>query len=172
LPGDASAQRPLRRGLSSSVSRKAYTKLTLSRSKKHKEEAVQHHNSDAVLEKLVSPCLLDATSTAEPFTTSSVYYDGEWMVLQANEFTKWLNSLLTPPEELNSTTALTKGCKHNIRQEQFPFLLAKYEAYHLQSDVVRITLNGICFVIQNYTSKYVASVNPSLDYFELCYCLK
>jgi hypothetical protein len=120
----------------------------------------------------VSPDLFDSTSTAEPFTTSFVYYGGEWMVQQENKFTKWLNSLLTPPEELNSTTALIKGCKHNIQQEQFRFLLAKYEAYHLQSDVVRIRLNGICFVIENYTNKYVASVNPSLDYFELCYCLK
>jgi hypothetical protein len=65
------------------------------------------------------------------------------MVLQANEFTKWLNSLLTPPEELSSTTALPKGCKHNIQQEQFPFLLAKHEAYHLQGDVVRIRLNNV-----------------------------
>jgi hypothetical protein len=32
------------------------------------------------------------------------------MVQQEKEFTKWLNSLLTPPEELNSTTALPKGC--------------------------------------------------------------
>jgi hypothetical protein len=105
----ASAQRPLRRGSSSSIPRKAFTKLTLSTSKKQKEEAIQLHNPDAVLNKLANPGLFEATNTAEPFTTSSVYYDEEWMVQQEKEFTKWLNSLLTPPEELNCTTALPKG---------------------------------------------------------------
>lgn len=113
LPIGASARRPLRRGLSS-IPQTAYTKLTLSTSMKQKEEAVQLHNPDDVLNKLANPGLFEATNTSEPFITSSVYYDEEWMVQQEKEFTKWLNSLLTPPEELNSTTALPKGCKLNI----------------------------------------------------------
>jgi len=105
----------------SSVPRTPCTKLTLSKTKKQKEESVQLHDPDAVLNKLANPGLFEATNTTEPFTTSSVYFDEEWMVQQEKEFTKWLNSLLTPPEELSSTTALPKGCKNNIQQEQYPF---------------------------------------------------
>lgn len=94
----------------SSIPQRAVTKLTLSTTKKQNEEAVQLHNPEAVLNKLANPGLFAATNTSEPFTTCSVYYDEEWMVQQEKEFTKWLNSLLTPPEELNSTTALPKGC--------------------------------------------------------------
>jgi hypothetical protein len=110
------ARRPLRSS-GSSVPRTAFTKLTLSKTKKRKEASVHLHNPDAVLNKLANPDLFEATNTTEPFTMSSVYFDEEWMVQQEKEFTKWLNSLLTPPEELSSTTALPKGCKHNIRQE-------------------------------------------------------
>jgi hypothetical protein len=94
----------------SAIPRIAITKLTLPTTKKQTEEAVQLHNPDAVLNKLANPGLFVATNTSEPFTTCSVYYDEEWMVQQEKEFTKWLNSLLTPPEGLNSTTALPKGC--------------------------------------------------------------
>jgi hypothetical protein len=79
------------------------------------DESVQLHNPDAVLNKLANPDLFEATATTEPFTTSSVYFDEAWMVQQEKEFTKWLNSVLTPPEELSSTTALPKGCKHFIQ---------------------------------------------------------
>ena len=117
---DTSAGRPLKSSRSS-VPRTLCTKLMLSKTKKQKEESVQLHNPDAVLNKLANPGLFEATNTTEPFTTSSVYFDEEWMVQQEKEFTKWLNSLLTPPEELSSTTALPKGCKNNIQQEQYPF---------------------------------------------------
>jgi hypothetical protein len=109
------ARRPLRRSCCS-VPRTAFTKLTLSKTKKQKEESVQLYNPDAVLNKLANPDLFEATNTTEPFTTSSVYFDEEWMVQQEKEFTKWLNSLLTPPEELSSTAALPKGCKRNMQQ--------------------------------------------------------
>jgi hypothetical protein len=125
------ARRPLRSSCSS-VPRRVFTKLTLSKTKKQKEESVQLHNPDTVLNKLANPGLFEATNTTEPFTMSSVYFDEEWMVQQEKEFTKWLNSLLTPPEELSSTTALPKGCKNNIQQEQYSSLLPKYETYHMQ----------------------------------------
>jgi hypothetical protein len=117
LPVGAFARQSLRRGTSSSIPRTASTKLTLSTSKKQKGEAVQLHNPDAILSRLANPGLFEATTTAEPFTTSSVYYDEEWLVQQEKEFTKWLNSLLTPPEGLSSTTALPKGCKLKKQQE-------------------------------------------------------
>ncbi|PNF15429.1 hypothetical protein B7P43_G00952, partial [Cryptotermes secundus] len=101
IPRGASVQRCLRRSMSSSIPRTAFTKLTLPTTKKQNEEAVQLHNPDAVLNKLANPGLFVATNTSEPFTTYSVYYDEEWMVQQEKEFTKWLNSLLTPPEGLN-----------------------------------------------------------------------
>ncbi|CAG9768197.1 unnamed protein product [Ceutorhynchus assimilis] len=38
----------------------------------------------------------------DPFMTSQVYCDEEWIEQQENNFKKWLNTLLMPPEELNT----------------------------------------------------------------------
>jgi hypothetical protein len=84
-PRDKPTRRPLKNSCSS-----------VPQTKKQKEKSVQIHNPDAVLNKLANPGLFEATYTMEPFTTSSVYFDEEWKAQQEKEFTKWLNSLLTP----------------------------------------------------------------------------
>ncbi|KAJ4445160.1 hypothetical protein ANN_06961 [Periplaneta americana] len=107
-PTSVQAQRPRKSEPYTKIPRKAIAKLTLSASKKPKEESVKLYSPDDILNKLANPGLFEASAAGEPFITSSVYYDEEWMVQQEREFVKWLNSLLTPPEELDSTTALPK----------------------------------------------------------------
>ena len=91
------------------IPRSAIPKLSLSVKKKSKEETVKLHNPDSILSSLANPNVFGATMTSEPFTTCSVYYDEEWLQQQEMEFTKWLNSILTPPAELDSTTEIPKG---------------------------------------------------------------
>ncbi|XP_057658450.1 protein abnormal spindle isoform X1 [Diorhabda carinulata] len=49
-----------------------------------------------------NPFLLASTDTFDPFMTSQLYVDAKWIDEQEVYFQKWLNSLLTPPQELYS----------------------------------------------------------------------
>nr|XP_023013304.1 protein abnormal spindle [Leptinotarsa decemlineata] len=49
-----------------------------------------------------NPFILAATNLVDPFMTSNLYVNNEWIDQQEKDFKKWLNSLLTPPEELSS----------------------------------------------------------------------
>ncbi|CAH0771094.1 unnamed protein product [Bemisia tabaci] len=63
-------------------------------------------NPDQYLKSLSQPAdylfLYAATSKVDPFLTNSLYYDPEWLDRQEADLIKWLNSLLTPPAELDS----------------------------------------------------------------------
>nr|CAH7760044.1 unnamed protein product [Callosobruchus chinensis] len=48
------------------------------------------------------PFLLAATNLADPFMTPQLRIDEAWLDQQQVYFKKWLNALLTPPEELSS----------------------------------------------------------------------
>ncbi|CAH1978424.1 unnamed protein product [Acanthoscelides obtectus] len=48
------------------------------------------------------PFLLAATNLADPFMTPQLRIDEGWIEQQQVNFKKWLNALLTPPEELSS----------------------------------------------------------------------
>ncbi|KAJ9587882.1 hypothetical protein L9F63_018694 [Diploptera punctata] len=76
--------------------------------KKPKEEPVTLYNPDSILNSFANPNIFGPTTTSEPFTTSAVYYDEQWLQEKEREFTKWLNSILTPPAELDSTTEIPK----------------------------------------------------------------
>ncbi|KAJ8950710.1 hypothetical protein NQ318_012790 [Aromia moschata] len=47
-----------------------------------------------------NPFLLAATNLADPFMTPHLFIDEAWLDQQQVDFRKWLNALLTPPEEL------------------------------------------------------------------------
>ncbi|KAG5885781.1 hypothetical protein JTB14_031216 [Gonioctena quinquepunctata] len=49
-----------------------------------------------------NPFLLAATNLVDPFMTSNLYVNDRWIDEQERDFKKWLNFLLTPPEELSS----------------------------------------------------------------------
>ncbi|CAH0552801.1 unnamed protein product [Brassicogethes aeneus] len=49
-----------------------------------------------------NPFLLAATNKIDPFMTSQVYSDEDWIAKQINHFMKWLNALLTPPAEFET----------------------------------------------------------------------
>lgn len=49
-----------------------------------------------------NPFLFAATNMLDPFITPQLYVSDEWLDRQEKDFKKWLNSLLTPPDELLS----------------------------------------------------------------------
>ncbi|KAK9744598.1 hypothetical protein QE152_g7645 [Popillia japonica] len=55
-----------------------------------------------------NPFILTAVDSIDPFMCSSMYYDARWVDEQQNSFKKWLNALLTPPEELDSNAEGTR----------------------------------------------------------------
>ncbi|XP_043275285.1 protein abnormal spindle [Venturia canescens] len=67
-----------------------------------KEMSVQLHDPNDYLTRFCNPDPFAATTTQDPFLTSTLYYDDKWIYQQEMEFKKWLNKLLTPPEHLSA----------------------------------------------------------------------
>lgn len=57
--------------------------------------------------KFSSAILTHLSTVHNPFTNMNVLCDPSWVRLQENNFKKWLNSLLTPPEDLITDANLT-----------------------------------------------------------------
>lgn len=70
--------------------------------KNKKETSVKLHDPNDFIMKFCNPDPFAATTTEDPFLSSTLYYDDQWVFLQEVEFKKWLNALMTPPEHLNT----------------------------------------------------------------------
>ncbi|XP_028131174.1 abnormal spindle-like microcephaly-associated protein homolog [Diabrotica virgifera virgifera] len=73
------------------------------RKEKRKEEAISEisrRDTNTVI--IQNPFLLAATNMVDPFITPHLFVDESWIDEQELYFKKWLNSLLTPPQELYS----------------------------------------------------------------------
>ncbi|VEN51699.1 unnamed protein product [Callosobruchus maculatus] len=64
------------------------------------ESTITKTDTNQILVK--DPFLLAATNLADPFMTPQLQIDEAWIEQQQVYFRKWLNALLTPPEELSS----------------------------------------------------------------------
>ncbi|XP_017772144.1 PREDICTED: protein abnormal spindle [Nicrophorus vespilloides] len=61
------------------------------------------HNPDAFLSS--NPYFYAETGKGfDPFMSATLYYEPKWMDEQEERFKKWLNALLTPPEELSANS--------------------------------------------------------------------
>ncbi|XP_066153671.1 protein abnormal spindle [Euwallacea fornicatus] len=58
--------------------------------------------SDATNQTLIIKNPFLYANIVDPFMSSAIYVDEEWIDKQEKNFTKWLNALLTPPEELSA----------------------------------------------------------------------
>lgn len=72
--------------------------------KKPTEVSVKLQNSNDYF-PIIDP--FAAGMTVDPFLTHILTYDEQWIVQQERGFTKWLNALLTPPEQLNADIETT-----------------------------------------------------------------
>ena len=70
--------------------------------KTQKEISVKLHDPNDFIMKFCNPDPFAATTTADPFLSSTLFYDEKWVFQQEKEFQKWLNALMTPPEHLNT----------------------------------------------------------------------
>ena len=75
--------------------------------KNQRETSVKLHDPNDFIMKLCNPDPFAATTTEDPFLSSTLYYDDRWVFLQEVEFKKWLNALLTPPEHLSTDVDTT-----------------------------------------------------------------
>ncbi|KAI5730298.1 hypothetical protein M8J76_012171 [Diaphorina citri] len=75
--------------------------LSLGKKKKPREESVQFYNPEKIISDYTDSNLLIATSTSStPFSVGSLYMDPKVLDDLERDNIKWLNSLLTPPIEL------------------------------------------------------------------------
>lgn len=59
-------------------------------------------DTDNLFTKFCNPDPFAACVTEDPFLSSTIYYDDKWVLNQEIAFKKWLNALLSPPEDLNT----------------------------------------------------------------------
>ncbi|OXU30298.1 hypothetical protein TSAR_016715 [Trichomalopsis sarcophagae] len=75
---------------------------TKPKTKPLKEASVKLHDPNDFLSMFCNPDPFAATMTIDPFLASTLYCDEKWMFVQELEFKKWLNMLMTPPEQLST----------------------------------------------------------------------
>ncbi|CAG5095654.1 Similar to asp: Protein abnormal spindle (Drosophila melanogaster) [Cotesia congregata] len=61
--------------------------------------AVKIFSPDNIIAQVYNPYV---TMKNDPFLSMSLYYDENFLVKQEQEYTKWLNRLMTPPEQLDT----------------------------------------------------------------------
>ncbi|XP_015174315.1 PREDICTED: protein abnormal spindle isoform X2 [Polistes dominula] len=67
-----------------------------------KENNYKLQDTDSLFTKYCNPDPFAACVTEDPFISSTMYYDEKWVYNQEMIFKKWLNALLSPPEDLNT----------------------------------------------------------------------
>ncbi|KAI4502823.1 hypothetical protein M0802_001867 [Mischocyttarus mexicanus] len=67
-----------------------------------KEDNYKLQDTDSLFTKYCNPDPFAACVTEDPFISSTMYYDEKWVYNQEMTFKKWLNALLSPPEDLNT----------------------------------------------------------------------
>ncbi|KAH0564216.1 abnormal spindle-like microcephaly-associated protein homolog isoform X2 [Cotesia glomerata] len=60
---------------------------------------VKIYSPDNIIAQVYNPYV---TMKGDPFLSMSLYYDENFLVKQEQEYTKWLNRLMTPPEQLDT----------------------------------------------------------------------
>ncbi|KAG8034677.1 hypothetical protein G9C98_007753 [Cotesia typhae] len=82
---------------------KSVTNTTSSTNKpmkgKDKNGPVKIYSPDNIIAQVHNPYV---TMKSDPFLSMSLYYDENFLVKQEQEYTKWLNRLMTPPEQLDT----------------------------------------------------------------------
>ncbi|KAK2581210.1 hypothetical protein KPH14_008009 [Odynerus spinipes] len=78
------------------------TKNLNTTSDQSKEDNSKFQNIDNLFSKFCNPDPFSACVTEDPFLSSTMYYDEKWVQNQEIVFKKWLNALLSPPEDLNT----------------------------------------------------------------------
>ncbi|XP_035738525.1 protein abnormal spindle-like isoform X1 [Vespa mandarinia] len=71
-------------------------------SNQSEENNFKLQDTDNLFTKFCNPDPFAACVTEDPFLSSTMYYDEKWVYNQEITFKKWLNALLSPPEDLNA----------------------------------------------------------------------
>ncbi|GLG94089.1 Protein abnormal spindle, partial [Gryllus bimaculatus] len=86
----------------------AIPKLILSAKKRTVEKTVTLMDTEKILAEHANPSYCITATNVNPFINSAVFCDQRWFDEREKEFVRWLNVLLTPPEQLNSSDELPK----------------------------------------------------------------
>ncbi|KAK7871478.1 hypothetical protein R5R35_010855 [Gryllus longicercus] len=86
----------------------AIRKLILSAKKRTVEKTVTLMDTEKILAEHANPSYCITATNVNPFINSAVFCDQRWFDEREKEFVRWLNVLLTPPEQLNSSDELPK----------------------------------------------------------------
>ncbi|KAJ3629310.1 hypothetical protein MTP99_013707 [Tenebrio molitor] len=123
-------------------------------------------SAEAITHEVIVTNPFVMAAAMNPFTTSIVNYNEEWIHEQEENFKKWLNSLLTPPLELDSSdeghvpdvAKIWMECR-NKKVEAAPTREAVANKYHtsFQMNLLRKKASAL------YRSKEVASVLTKVE---------
>lgn len=103
--------------------------------------------------QIFSPSVVSTlATTSNPFINMNVMCDPSWVKLQENNFKKWLNSLLTPPDELvtdcDMTIDIAKVWDNSIKKQYVPDAPSKElvcNKYHTKAKLDLLRNRAISF---------------------------
>lgn len=145
------------------------TSKTQTKSPLNKSNCEFIHDPDKFLEGISNPYLL-STSKVDPFVNATLFCDPKWIDNQELQFKKWLNALLTPPEELNSdaemhpvdVAKLWQECKRKD-VEQPPSKEIISNKYHVKSKLELLRVSAVSLFRSDDIARVLAKVSMMVE---------